>query len=254
MEMYAYEMGAEAPSWAEDGEFNGFSLTEYFKAKRKADKIEAHHGAGAYVFEDPTRVSEFLEMLRGKLTEQMKVQVVAGQKAAVPVRGARLHRRDQALGLVHGRRRLLLRDARPARRAPVLLRVRDRRRRRTRRRAGRRRQAAGRGRRSRRRRRRTSSGSITLSCGKLMTGVTVREWGAILMLRSLKSPESYFQAAFRVQSPWAYRDADGAVDVRKATCYVFEFDPNRALGLVAEYGMRLATTGDADTRSRRSAS
>ena len=48
-----------------------------------------------------------------------------------------------------------------------------------------------------------SSGSITLSCGKLMTGVTVREWGAILMLRSLKSPESYFQAAFRVQSPWA---------------------------------------------------
>ena len=47
-----------------------------------------------------------------------------------------------------------------------------------------------------------------------MTGVTVREWGAILMLRSLKSPESYFQAAFRVQSPWACRDADG--DARRA--------------------------------------
>ena len=29
------------------------------------------------------------------------------------------------------------------------------------------------------------------------------EWGAILMLRSLKSPETYFQAAFRVQSPWS---------------------------------------------------
>jgi hypothetical protein len=39
-------------------------------------------------------------------------------------------------------------------------------------------------------------GSITVTCGKLMTGVTVREWGAILMLRSLKSPETYFQAAF----------------------------------------------------------
>ena len=52
-----------------------------------------------------------------------------------------------------------------------------------------------------------SSGTITLSCGKLMTGVTIREWGAILMLRSLKSPESYFQAAFRVQSPWATREA-----------------------------------------------
>jgi len=85
------------------------------------------------------------------------------------------------------------------------------------------------------------SGSITLSCGKLMTGVTVREWGAILMLRSLKSPESYFQAAFRVQSPWAYRDAEGGLEVRKPTCYVFEFDPNRALHLLSEYGIRLAS-------------
>src|SRR3546814_2188799 len=49
------------------------------------------------------------------------------------------------------------------------------------------------------------AGSITLSCGKLLTGVTVPEWSAIFMLRSLKSPESYFQAAFRVQSPWAQR-------------------------------------------------
>ena len=87
-------------------------------------------------------------------------------------------------------------------------------------------------------------GSITLSCGKLMTGVTVREWGAIFMLRSLKSPESYFQAAFRVQSPWAHRDAEGHLDVHKPTCYVFEFDPNRALSLVAEYGSKLATTGE----------
>ena len=47
------------------------------------------------------------------------------------------------------------------------------------------------------------SKSITLSCGKLMTGVTVPAWTGILMLRELKSPESYFQAAFRVQSPWA---------------------------------------------------
>lgn len=64
------------------------------------------------------------------------------------------------------------------------------------------------------------------------------------MLRSLKSPESYFQAAFRVQSPWAYRQPDGTIDVQKHTCYVFEFDPNRALSLVAEYGMRLGSVGD----------
>ena len=41
--------------------------------------------------------------------------------------------------------------------------------------------------------------TITLSCGKLTTGVTVPQWSSILMLRNLKSPESYFQAAFRVQ-------------------------------------------------------
>jgi hypothetical protein len=78
-------------------------------------------------------------------------------------------------------------------------------------------------------------GSITLTCGKLMTGVTVPEWSAIFMLRSLKAPESYFQAAFRVQSPWVHNR-----QVKKPTCYVFEFDPNRALGLVALYGTELA--------------
>ena len=42
--------------------------------------------------------------------------------------------------------------------------------------------------------------TITLSCGKLTTGITVSQWASILMLRNLKSPETYFQAAFRVQS------------------------------------------------------
>ncbi|MBK7186163.1 MAG: hypothetical protein IPH85_09595 [Ignavibacteria bacterium] len=43
--------------------------------------------------------------------------------------------------------------------------------------------------------------TITLTCGKLLTGVTLPQWSAILMLNNLESPESYFQAAFRVQSP-----------------------------------------------------
>lgn len=42
--------------------------------------------------------------------------------------------------------------------------------------------------------------TITLSCGRLTIGVTVPQWSSILMLRNLKSPETYFQAAFRVQS------------------------------------------------------
>ena len=51
--------------------------------------------------------------------------------------------------------------------------------------------------------------TITLSCGKLTTGVTVKPWTGIFMLRNSSSPETYFQAAFRVQSPWAIKNPDG---------------------------------------------
>ena len=50
------------------------------------------------------------------------------------------------------------------------------------------------------------------------------------------------------------RDAEGGLDVRKPTCYLFEFDPNRALDLLSEYGIRLAARERRDTPSRRSAS
>ncbi len=245
MEMYAYEMGAGASTWAEDGEFNGFSLTEYFKAQRSDPDAKSRRvGRGTYVFNDETRVKEFLEMLRGKLTEQMKVQLVGGgRKAPFPYESADFSEaiahsvwymadvascfamRDMLeahpyfggfeIHIAAGGNAGMGAEAKP----PVEKAIKK---------------ARSEGR----------SGSITLSCGKLMTGVTIREWGAILMLRSLKSPESYFQSAFRVQSPWSYRNADGTVTVKKQTVYVFEFDPNRALGLVAEYGMKLATTGD----------
>ena len=46
------------------------------------------------------------------------------------------------------------------------------------------------------------SKSITLSCGKLTTGVTIKPWTGIFMLRNTTSPETYFQSSFRVQSPW----------------------------------------------------
>ena len=97
------------------------------------------------------------------------------------------------------------------------------------------------------------SKSITLSCGKLMTGVTVPAWAGIFMLRELKSPESYFQAAFRVQSPWAYEYVDtergGTKEaVVKEHCYVLDFSPNRALRLIVEYAtkLRAASTVDVD--------
>lgn len=86
--------------------------------------------------------------------------------------------------------------------------------------------------------------TITLSCGKLTTGVTIKEWSSILMLRNLKSPETYFQAAFRVQSPWSIRNPDGddpnREDIVKPVCFVFDFAPTRALRQVWQYGAGLS--------------
>ena len=83
------------------------------------------------------------------------------------------------------------------------------------------------------------SKTITLSCGKLTTGVTVKPWTGIFMLRNLKSPETYFQAAFRVQSPWTIKSDTGATEILKHECYVFDFALDRALKQVADYSCRL---------------
>ena len=235
MEMYTYDMGADAQDYASDGEFNGFSLNELFKATKTS--------GGEYAFERPNEVGEFLEMLRGKMSDQMKQQVLTQDKPPFPYEAVRFTTAIKhsvwymsnvaacfamadllrnhpyfsefeivvAAGAGAGQGAAAL----PPVEAAIAQVKKDH-----------------------------GRGSITLSCGKLMTGVTVREWGAILMLRSLKSPESYFQAAFRVQSPWAHRDAEGHWDLLKPVSYVFEFDPNRALSLVAEYGSKLATTGE----------
>lgn len=88
-----------------------------------------------------------------------------------------------------------------------------------------------------------STKTITLSCGKLTTGVTVKPWTGILMLRNSSSPETYFQATFRVQSPWTVRNPDGASpnveQIIKEECYVFDFAPDRALRQIADYSCRL---------------
>lgn len=85
--------------------------------------------------------------------------------------------------------------------------------------------------------------TITLSCGKLTTGVTVRPWTGIFMLRNLSSPESYFQAAFRVQSPWTLKNPTGLNpnedEIIKKECYIFDFAPDRALRQIEEYSCRL---------------
>lgn len=242
MKMYTYKLGSDAIAYAEDGEFSGFSLSEYFRAKQISPDGNGSDGETCR-FEDESRVSEFLQMLRGKLSEQMKMQVLAGQKAPFPYESA-----DFSQAIRHSIWYLpdvascnamgaMLRDHPFFSRFEIVVAAGDK---------------AGQGAQAKspveaaiaKATKEGSSGSITLSCGKLMTGVTVPEWGAILMLRSLEAPESYFQAAFRVQSPWAFRDAEGVLEVKKQTCYVFEFDPNRALSLLAGYGARLAGEND----------
>ena len=90
--------------------------------------------------------------------------------------------------------------------------------------------------------------TITLSCGKLKEGVTVKPWTGVFMLRNTKTPESYFQVAFRVQSPWSVKENGMEVPI-KNECYVFDFAPNRALSLVSEYCNKLVMDdGNLETR------
>ena len=85
--------------------------------------------------------------------------------------------------------------------------------------------------------------SITLSCGRLTTGVSVKPWTGIFMLRNSSSPETYFQAAFRVQTPWTIKNPDSISpnqeEIIKQECYVFDFAPDRALRQIADYSCRL---------------
>ena len=88
------------------------------------------------------------------------------------------------------------------------------------------------------------SKTITLTCGKLTTGITVPQWSSILMLRNLQSPETYFQAAFRVQSPWSIKnpngDNPGEEEILKPACFVFDFAPTRALRQLSDYAIGLS--------------
>ncbi len=85
--------------------------------------------------------------------------------------------------------------------------------------------------------------TITLSCGKLTTGVTVKPWTGVFMLRNTKSPETYFQTVFRVQSPWTVKNIDktspNREEIIKEQCYVFDFAPNRAFSQIATYSNQL---------------
>lgn len=75
-----------------------------------------------------------------------------------------------------------------------------------------------------------NSYTITLSCGRLTTGVTIKPWTAVFMLSGSYSTDAkaYMQTIFRVQSPWNYKGK------QKEQCYVFDFAPDRTLKVIAQ--------------------
>lgn len=229
MEMFTYSLSKVTETLLEDRSDGHFDLSGFFAAS----KVGAE-----YHFNDPARVADFLNLLRGKLTQSAAQKLLTGSKPPFPFIDARFaeavehtvwflptvasaHAMKATLAthpffkdfLVHvaagGAAKMGAEAKKPVDKMLA--------------------EAAKHGKQT-----------ITLSVGKLMTGVTVPQWGAILILRSLKSPESYFQSSFRVQSPWTTRNDDGTRRINKNTCYVFDFDPNRALSLIYQYGTKLA--------------
>jgi hypothetical protein len=232
MEMYTYALSEMASDAIDHGADGMFDLSGFFEANKTGSE---------YQFADPGRVNEFLNMLRGKLTQSATEKLLNDFRPPFPYSDGRFTKgvehsvwfmptvasahamkahleahpffKDHIVHVAAGNKAGMGADAK----GPVDEMLAK---------------AAKHGKQT-----------ITLSVGKLMTGVTVPQWGSILILRSLKSPESYFQSAFRVQSPWATRNDDGTRTINKDTCYVFDFDPNRALTLIYQYGTKLAGSG-----------
>lgn len=83
----------------------------------------------------------------------------------------------------------------------------------------------------------TKYGTITLTVRRFLTGITIKEWDSILILNDVSSPESYYQAIFRVQSSWTNPDTK---EVVKPRAWVFDFAISRCLRLTFHYADALA--------------
>jgi hypothetical protein len=237
MRLLTYQMPDELLAIASDGQFDEFDLNAFFEADfgKKSDGSKAQ-------FKHQDHVQKWLDIIRGQYAPKSHEHLKTGTRAPFPYSDARLlpylqhsfwflpnvaacHAMKNLLDERHntfwqdykaivaaGAQAGIGLDALP----PV-------------------RQAIGSG---------FESKTITLSCGKLTTGVTVAQWSSILMLRNLKSPETYFQAAFRVQSPWSIKNPNGdnpnEEEILKPACFVFDFAPTRALRQLSEYGIGLA--------------
>ena len=89
--------------------------------------------------------------------------------------------------------------------------------------------------------------TITLSCGRLTTGVSVKAWTGVFMLSGSynTAASSYMQTIFRVQTP---ATINGRV---KEQCYVFDFAPDRTLKVIAETAKISAKAGKTSGNDRK---
>jgi hypothetical protein len=233
MRLLTYQMPDELVAIASAGEFDEFDLNEFFAATGTGGEAEFKH---------KTDVQKWLDIIRGSYTPQVAEHLKTGTRPPFPYSDVRLlpylqhsfwflpnvaacHAmanllqekqntfwREYEIVVAAGAAAGIGLDALPPVRAAI-----------------------GSG---------FETKTITLSCGKLTTGVTVPQWSSILMLRNLRSPETYFQAAFRVQSPWSIKNPNGddpnEEEVLKPVCFVFDFAPTRALRQLSEYGIGLS--------------
>lgn len=233
MRLLTYQMPDELLAVASAGEFDEFDLNEFFAASGSGEAAQ---------FEHEDEVQKWLEIIRGSYLPQAVESLKTGTRPPFPYSDVRLlpylqHSfwflpdvaACQAMANLlaerhntfwHGYTVVLAAGAAAGVGLEALPPVRK---------------AIGSG---------FDTQTITLSCGKLTTGVTVPPWSSILMLRNLKSPETYFQAAFRVQSPWFIANPNGdnpnQEEILKPVCFVFDFAPTRALRQLSEYGIGLS--------------
>lgn len=233
MVLLTYQLPDAIREVAMQGEFNQFDLNEFFSAEDEGDDAE-------FIYED--EVQKWLDLIRGSFLETTVDNLKLGaKKPPMPFSDTRLlNVLSHTLWFLptvascHAMKNLLLQRQNKfyhdykvivaagieagigAKALPPLLKEMDN---------------------------PLTSKTITLTCGKLTTGISVKPWSGILMLRSCSSPETYFQAAFRVQTPWTVTNPDSLSPnkevIVKEECYVFDFAPERALRQIADYSCRL---------------
>ncbi|MXV37866.1 restriction endonuclease [Flavobacteriaceae bacterium Ap0902] len=235
MVMLTYQLPENIQNIAIKGEFNEFDLNEFFKAKGNGKNASFIH---------ENEVQKWLDFIRGQYLGSIENDLKSRNKAPMPFSDARLiHSLQHTFWFMpnvascYAMKNLLEKnpffsdykilavagtqagtgvDALP----PVE-------------------NAIGKG---------IDTKTITISCGKLTTGVSVKPWTGIFVLRNLSSPETYFQAVFRVQTPWVIhnpeKDAPNKEAIIKEQCYVFDFAPTRALSQVATYSNQLDPNND----------